>query len=1026
MQNRLLLSDKFLFLTLVVLMARVGSIQAKSDLSSELRFDAQSTDTQFIAPCDAAGLPYLMDFNDAIVPDLPNCTSQENLGSGNNWTTTVYNSNGMSGNVLRYLYNTSNAANVWFYTQGINLEAGEDYQISYKHAASALYPENLEVAYGTVPSATSMNTTLIDSPGLDGAGDELIYFTVPADGVYYFGFHAYSAADQNYLYIDDILIEIVPTCITPTDFVLEDVSSDSFTISWTAQSSESAWNVRYGEADTFDMDDSSTYTEVLANGVAEHTFSGLDSNTEYAFAVQADCAGDGTSYWSGVHYVTTDCEAQGVPYFMGFDTLDCLTIQNAGNGNNWSIIMNNIDGFTGTFAMYQYHTTQAGNSWLYMAPLALEAGVDYQISYKYGSRGFVESMKVAYGTRNDYTAMTTVLADHPLIITSPLTNTVAFTVPADDVYYFGFNAYSAADQFGLMLDDILIEKVPLTGFVYDNGWSPNDPWDSNNPSTSTDDLTVINGTAVFATEVEGNDVTIESGASLEVGGILNVHGDLNIEGNLVFLSDANEDGELGIMVGSITGDASIQRYMQDKRSYRMVSSSVTTTTAIRDNWQEAGNNTIAGFGTHITGSTTGANGFDATLTGNPSMFTVDVSNQQFVAIDNTNVNTLSVGNPYLLFVRGDRMIDLSSNTAHSETTLRAEGTLYQGNASQEFPMAVAGNFVMVGNPYQSAVDMQSVLSNSTNVVDEHYYMYDPSLGTLGSYVTVDFVTGPSDDDSDANQYLQPGQGAQVKASGTGATVLFTEADKAPGNHTSTNVMAIDNMLSTQLYTSENFSTGGPSHDAFKMYFDTDFSNALTSSDAVKPMNFYENLGIDHDGTYLSIEYREMPVNGEVFQLYSNGYSVTDYTIKMILNGLEEHMLYLVDYHTGASILLEQGDSVTYDFTVDSSDPMSIASDRFAIRVEERLGVENVNSLLGLSLYPNPINSDTFYIYAPRLDGENVAINVSDVGGREIFTANLICVNNKIAVTLNDSLSSGMYMVTLKYDGQQSTLRLIKE
>ena len=68
--------------------------------------------------CDPTTVPYTMNFETATPPALPECTSSENVGSGDNWATTVYNENGLNGNVLQYVFN-SNPANAWFYTQGI-------------------------------------------------------------------------------------------------------------------------------------------------------------------------------------------------------------------------------------------------------------------------------------------------------------------------------------------------------------------------------------------------------------------------------------------------------------------------------------------------------------------------------------------------------------------------------------------------------------------------------------------------------------------------------------------------------------------------------------------------------------------------------------------------------------------------------------------------------------------------------------------------------------------------------------------
>src|SRR5690606_10537546 len=128
---------------------------------------------------------------------------------------------------------------------------------------------------------------------------------------------------------------------------------------------------------------------------------------------------------------------------------------------------------------------------------------------------------------------------------------------------------------------------------------------------------------------------VMSGATLNVEKTLTLAGNITNNGNLVFVSTPTGNGELAAVPTSstITGNATVQRDMKNKRSYRMVSSAVTTTSSIHNNWQEGATcNTCdpnPGFGTHITGRTTDqADGFDGTTTGNHSMFTVDVASQQ--------------------------------------------------------------------------------------------------------------------------------------------------------------------------------------------------------------------------------------------------------------------------------------------------------------------------------------------------------------------------------------------------------------
>ncbi|HLV92290.1 MAG TPA: GEVED domain-containing protein [Aequorivita sp.] len=587
-------------------------------------------------------------------------------------------------------------------------------------------------------------------------------------------------------------------------------------------------------------------------------------------------------------------------------------------------------------------------------------------------------------------------------------------------------------SYGEVEDYTINFPTPLPDFIYENGaWTPSHPA---GVSTSADNIHIINGTTVFSSSVMANNLEIDAGATLNVESILSINGDLINNGELVFVSTATSNGELAPISGTsvVSGDATVQRYIKNKRSYRMLSSAVTTTTSIHDNWQEGASsntdNPNAGFGTHITGSTTDQmNGFDGTITGNPSMFTVNVGTQMFEAIDNTDINTLTAGDSYLLFVRGDRSTDLTNDLAAGETVLRATGSLHVGSQSQNFATVNAGNNVMFGNPYQSTVDMNTVFANSTNINTGHYYVYDPTLGTHGGYVTVALPGGTNTSGSAANQYLQPGQGAQAATLADGpSAVLFDESDKAPGMFTSTNANPLNgnNMLTVQLFTTENFNNGGSVHDSFGIIFGDGLNNAVTNADAVKPMNFYENLGRDHNGTYLSIEKREMPQPAEVFPLYSAGYSQSEYTLKMNIDGLEDTFLYLDDHFTGTSTLIE-GETI-YTFGVDRSNDMSVATDRFSMRVEQRLGVDDNGLLSGVRLFPNSFSGNTFYVNAPKLNGEQLEVSISDLTGRSIYEETLDCSANTVTVPLSNNIASGVYLVTLKHGGESNTLRLIKK
>src|SRR5690554_2131722 len=163
-------------------------------------------------PCDAVDVPYVQDFETATPPDMPECTTVVNAGSGNNWKTSTDEYGDFTGTFLEYEYHASAPANSWFFTQGINLEAGTDYEITYGYGsrAASAFPENLKVAFGDDNDPDAMTNLIAEHVAILSGGDKImntVEFTATTSGVFYFGFQAFSGANEWYLYLDDIEIK---------------------------------------------------------------------------------------------------------------------------------------------------------------------------------------------------------------------------------------------------------------------------------------------------------------------------------------------------------------------------------------------------------------------------------------------------------------------------------------------------------------------------------------------------------------------------------------------------------------------------------------------------------------------------------------------------------------------------------------------------------------------------------------------------------------------------------------------------
>lgn len=151
------------------------------------------------------------------------------------------------------------------------------------------------------------------------------------------------------------------------------------------------------------------------------------------------------------------------------------TIINAGSGNNWKLNTDASQTYapypsrTGAgAATYEFHSTNNANAWMITQGVTLTGGTAYTISFYYriGQAIYAEKMKVTVGSAATVAAQTTTLWDNnggsQLTNVAYTSGTATFTPSTSGTYYFGFNAYSDADKFVLMVDDISVEVTPAS------------------------------------------------------------------------------------------------------------------------------------------------------------------------------------------------------------------------------------------------------------------------------------------------------------------------------------------------------------------------------------------------------------------------------------------------------------------------------------------------------------------------------------------------------------------------------------
>ncbi|WP_055446509.1 T9SS type A sorting domain-containing protein [Lacinutrix mariniflava] len=200
--------------------AATGTMEAATGLDASTAYDTFVTGNcggtatavqgpvSFTTACDTSTpeeVPFIETF------DSPCGTITNEGSSANQWEVVAVTAYGFTPNHLRYSWDGTEAANSWYITQGINLTAGQSYDLSYDYGKAG-FTEKLKVAYGTGNTSADMTTILADYPDVPGttANNATNTFTPATTGVYHFGFQVYSDADQFYLHLDNVAVDVTP------------------------------------------------------------------------------------------------------------------------------------------------------------------------------------------------------------------------------------------------------------------------------------------------------------------------------------------------------------------------------------------------------------------------------------------------------------------------------------------------------------------------------------------------------------------------------------------------------------------------------------------------------------------------------------------------------------------------------------------------------------------------------------------------------------------------------------------------
>ena len=539
-------------------------------------------------------------------------------------------------------------------------------------------------------------------------------------------------------------------------------------------------------------------------------------------------------------------------------------------------------------------------------------------------------------------------------------------------------------------------------------------------------------------------ITISTGAIQSITGVFTpTAGNITTTGRIILKSTSvSNTAQVGVVGGAVTigNNVQVERFIPSgRRAYRMLAPGVTTTSFIKDNWQEGANNTAfspwpasnnnpnPGYGTHITGSTTGLNGFDATLLGNPSLQIWNTAGNAWAYPANTNATVLEAKKGYAILIRGDRSSDLNTNTANGSTTLRALGALSTGAVTFTGGdlSSNATGFSLIGNPYWAQVDWEAV--GKTNVSNT-YWIFDPQVGVRGAYTS--YTTGGATSGGGAiNRFLQPGQAIFVQNTSAAPTLNFTEANKnISGTLTSTFRTKTDGKFIVKL-TTPALQSEGRIADASTIYFGSDFTAAAGVEDASKFTNPDEMIAFNTTNKLLGVDARPLPEGKDTAFLNLSQYRSNNYVMEIEGKEFSSDAQYLeawlVDSYKNTRTAISKDGKTTYAYTTDGN-AASTAAGRFYIVFDNKKVVLPISTnSLEVKLTPNPATEYVQVNYSARDKGKTT-IRIIGSNGQTITTVNLGDQQNGQYRVPVSRLATGMYTVEVIVGNDKQTAKLVKQ
>lgn len=317
-------------------------------------------------------------------------------------------------------------------------------------------------------------------------------------------------SSTGYLFVDDIAITAIPSCMAPSGVTGSATDLDEASISWTANGSETAWKIQYSS------DNGVTWSDEIAANANPFTITGLSAQTTYIAQVKADCGGEYSEPSAPSLPFSTPCPPQAASYSFGFETAEGAVNGEFPTSECWKRITTssyptvyNYSAKTGSQCLRFY-----GSGTQYaILPQFNEDVKGLTLSFYYFNYSWGGALSVGYMTDPE-DASTFVLVQDLANITSYAAAATEINLSGADAgaRYIAFKYVGSESYHYSILDDVVVEKAlscqKPTDVVASNvtATTADVAWTENNSAT-TWKLQISNDGSAWTDVNSGADIT---------------------------------------------------------------------------------------------------------------------------------------------------------------------------------------------------------------------------------------------------------------------------------------------------------------------------------------------------------------------------------------------------------------------------------------------------------------------------------------------------------------------------------------